>query len=52
MDGVRKPVLFLEVAGIMLHSGLFSELVVDVEALAFPLDGPALSFVFVFVGVF
>lgn len=29
MDGARKSILFFEVAGIMLHSGLFSELVVD-----------------------
>ena len=32
MDGIRKSIRFLVVAGIILQIGLFSELVVDVSA--------------------
>ena len=46
MDGIRKSILFLEVAGIMLHIGLFSELVVEDSFWPFLLDVPTLVLAF------
>lgn len=50
MEWIRKSILFLAVAGIMLQIGRFSELVVD-EARSPPREGPALVFFFAVAAV-